>query len=230
VNKLNYLYGKHSKDGLTLLELFTVISLLFVIIAVLTKWTFPKAEDLRRKDPQAALELIVRMAREVANCNAQEIQVRFIDQCMQVTINDHEADAFFRLKQPNTDCQESILNFLKAVVVSPPNVWQEYTGVTKNPFFLVTNGGGNAILYRDKVLFVEIRNPIDGQVTSGKHNAFEKGVFDSQKNWKRKGPSSPSFTVYPYGGCDRVSFKGELCPEYNKNYVVDPIAGTVSVH
>jgi prepilin-type N-terminal cleavage/methylation domain-containing protein len=229
VDKLNYWYRKHSKDGLTLLELFIVIALISIVSALLLKITFPSEEDLRRQDLEKALEFIIKMARKTANYEAKEMHVLFVDQFMPIKI-DNKANTLFRRDQLNPNRQKSILDFLKATVTSPSQAWptQDYSSNTKAPLFIVTDTKGEAIFDEDQVCYTILKNPGNGQLTSDHHTAFVEGYIDSDGKWKHKQrQTSPYFTVSPSGICDYVSFITEICQEYNNKYFIDPIRGTV---
>jgi Tfp pilus assembly protein FimT len=238
-NNLDYLHRKHSKNGLTLLELLVVITLIFVVSAVLLKITFPKEEDLRKKGPKEALESVIKMARKVANREAKAVRVRFIDQNMNINIDDKidpNAYAYFSLKKSNPKHQNSILKFLRETTNSNPKSWPSVcsSNLTKTPLFLVIDTDGKAVFDEDKVCYAIIQNPGNEQLTIKRHKAFEEGYLKSSSTassptWRKKDSISSRqyFTVYPSGLCDYVSFKAEKCPQYNHNYVVDPLAGTV---
>ncbi|MDR0740551.1 MAG: hypothetical protein LBF34_02460 [Puniceicoccales bacterium] len=235
MKKLDYLYGKHSKDGLTLLELFIVILLISIISAVLCKLTFPSKEDLQRKGPKEALEIIIKMARKTANRDAQKMRVLFLDQAIPITFDNNatgsEAGLHIQLSGVNPNCRDSVLNFLQETVVSPPTAWppkNKYN--TKTPLFVVTDAKEKVTFDEDKICYVVLANPIKGQLTKGFHTAFEEGHVDSKGQWKGKRTSHRYFEVYPSGMCNSVSFKGEECQEYNREHSINPVSGIVTVH
>jgi prepilin-type N-terminal cleavage/methylation domain-containing protein len=226
-------YKERSKKGMTLLELLIVLTLISIVSAVLSKLVFPKKEDLRKKSPKEALESVIQKARKVANREAKEVRIFFIDQVMNLKIDARINDAIgahFLQSELGPDRQKSILDFFNKVTNSKLTDWPSmgHTNSTITPLLLATDTDGKAVFDGNEVCYSIIKNPSNGQLTIGTHEAFEKGHLDSSSKWHRAGtPSSRYLTIYPSGLCDSVSFKCENCPTYNHEHVVDSISGTV---
>jgi hypothetical protein len=196
---------------------------------VLTRLTFPKEEDFRKKNPKEALESVIRMARMVAKCKAKPVRVLFIDQTMPIKIGG--PNCHFPLDDYKQDEKKSILGFMKEVTVNALLNWPAApcTGNTKTPIFVVTNEEGSIQIYKNEVCYAIVRNPGNDQLTIDAHSAFKRGKVEADGKWKKEtdSRSSPFFEVHPSGMCDSVSFMGERCPEYNHNFVVDSVSGIV---
>jgi hypothetical protein len=224
--------GKYSKNGLTLVELLIVIMLLFIVGVATLKLTFPKKGDLQKKGPPEAVESAIRMARKIANREAKPMRIWFVDQSVNIQIDEKlnpRLNTFFPLDESNPNRKNSILDFFEETTTSPPQTWPKYShsGLTNTPLFLVTDMDGKTVFDEDKVCYAILRNPGKDQLTKHPdHAVFEEGYLDSSSKWKKeKTGLSQYFTVYPSGLCDYVGFNFENCPEYNHDYVIDPIAG-----
>jgi type II secretory pathway pseudopilin PulG len=229
--------GRRLKNGITLLELLVVIGLISVIVAMFSKIVFPKKEDMQKKDPKEALELAIRMAREEASDTGEAVLIHFVDQKTLITMEARTApdsNRAFLINEANPDYQKSVLDFFHKMTEADADMeWPTgpaFSKLTNAPLFIVRNKKGEAILREDKVRYVPIINPTKNQLTDFRTKAFERGHVDTDGKWKGTRKSSAFFEVHPSGMCDSVSFKGEKCPAYNREYVVDPIAGSVKVH
>jgi hypothetical protein len=209
--------------------------LIVIISAVLAKLAFPKEDDLRKKKPKESLEAVIKLARKVANREAKPAYVQFIDQDIFIYIETKSnGSCFFDSNESNPDRRDSIMKFLETTTGSKPAAWPSSGSYkTTTPLFLVTDVDKKAIFDENKVCYAIIQNPnqnlTNKQITGGDHKAFEEGSIDNSRKWQQKGGTTcrEYFIVYPSGLCDSVSFKAEKCPEYNHNYAVNPISGTV---
>jgi hypothetical protein len=202
---------------------------MFVVGAAMMKATFPKEEDLRKQGPKEALESMIKSARKIANRSATEVHIQFIDQGANIKTSD-----FFDENERDSDRQKSILNFLQKTTHAHPATWSEFpsSALTTTPLLIVTDAGGKATFDGNQVCYAIIRNPGEGPIMGSVPKPFSLGYIENHGtpsvSWQKNQEANYEyFTVYPSGLCDSVSFKAENCPEYNCNFVVNAISGTV---
>jgi hypothetical protein len=217
---------------------------MFIAGAMLLKSEFPKEDDLCKQQPKEAIESAIKTARKVANREAKDMRIWFIEQNERIGINNPistEKGDYFNLNETNTNHRDSILEFLKKTTDSTITAWPSIPAqyLTTVPLLLITNTHGEVIFDEDNVCYRILNNPNNNQISGSDHKPFESGYAKLQSTdpvtghktyiWEgKRGTSSQYFTIHASGLCDSVSFKGENCPDYNHNFTVNSLSGVVT--